>query len=257
MDYTQSIGNVVELQCISKFIEMGFQCSIPYGNSAKYDFIAELSNGELIKIQCKSAVWERKNIEEKSAFHFSCQSSTTNTKENIRYKYTKEQIDYFATYFKGQVYLVPVEECSTSKTLRLLPPKNGNTNYSKAEDYTIEKVLGHLQDNNFKINLQEHNIQINTPASISNIQNYTCKKCGAPVWNKESLCRDCYNLQRRVVERPNRETLKMLIRTKPFTVIGREYGVSDNAVRKWCDIEKLPRKSKEIKSYSDEEWSKL
>ena len=94
MDYTQSIGNVVELQCISKFIEMGFQCSIPYGNSAKYDFIAELSNGELIKIQCKSAVWERKNLEEKSAFHFSCQSSTTNTKETKRYKYTKEQIDY-------------------------------------------------------------------------------------------------------------------------------------------------------------------
>ena len=44
---------------------------------------------------------------------------------------------------------------------------------------------------------------------------------------------------------------------KIFTVIGRDYGVSDNAVRKWCDAEKLPRKSREIKSYSDEEWSKL
>ena len=32
------------------------------------------------------------------------------------------------------------------------------------------------------------------------------------------------------------------------------YGVSDNAIRKWCDSENLPRKSKEIKSYSDEEW---
>lgn len=31
MNYTQSIGNVVELKCIAKFIEMGYEVSIPYG----------------------------------------------------------------------------------------------------------------------------------------------------------------------------------------------------------------------------------
>ena len=36
MNYTQSIGNIVELQCISKFIELGYEVSIPYGNGAKY-----------------------------------------------------------------------------------------------------------------------------------------------------------------------------------------------------------------------------
>mgnify|MGYP003400600460 CR=1 FL=1 len=30
------------------FIELGYDCSIPYGNSAKYDFIADI-NGELLK----------------------------------------------------------------------------------------------------------------------------------------------------------------------------------------------------------------
>lgn len=54
--------------------------------------------------------------------------------------------------------------------------------------------------------------------------------------------------------RPTREELKNLIRNYPFTKIGERYGVSDNAIRKWCDSENLPRKSKEIKSYSDEEW---
>ena len=43
MEYTQSKGNLVELQCISKFIELGYECSIPYGNSAKYDFIADVN----------------------------------------------------------------------------------------------------------------------------------------------------------------------------------------------------------------------
>lgn len=63
--------------------------------------------------------------------------------------------------------------------------------------------------------------------------------------------------KQRKVERPNREELKYLIRTLPFTQIGKMYGVSDNAVRKWCDFEKLPRKKKEINSYSDSEWEKI
>jgi len=32
------------------------------------------------------------------------------------------------------------------------------------------------------------------------------------------------------------------------------YGVSDNAIRKWCDSENLPRKKAQVKSYSEEEW---
>ena len=52
----------------------------------------------------------------------------------------------------------------------------------------------------------------------------------------------------------SREELKKLIRTTPFTTIGKQYGVTDNTVRKWCDKYNLPRKVKEIKSYSDEEW---
>lgn len=43
----------------------------------------------------------------------------------------------------------------------------------------------------------------------------------------------------------------------PFIQIGKKYNVSDNAVRKWCDAENLPRKVSQIKSYTDEEWSKV
>ena len=50
------------------------------------------------------------------------------------------------------------------------------------------------------------------------------------------------------------EELKDLIRIKPFTKIGEQYQVSDNAIRKWCDKYNLPRKATEIKKYSDEEW---
>ena len=54
-----------------------------------------------------------------------------------------------------------------------------------------------------------------------------------------------------------REELKNLIRTMPFTKIGEKFNVSDNAIRKWCDKYNLPRKSSDIKKYSDEEWLKV
>lgn len=156
MDYTQSIGNVNELQCISKFIEMGFQCSIPYGNAAKYDFIADLGEGELIRVQCKNSTYARSGgIRDSNAFSFTCASQTTNTKKTTRHIYSYKDIDYFCTFFNNNVYLIPVEECSASKTLRFAPPKNGN-NYNKAEDYLIENMLGHLKDQKFEQAMQEH-----------------------------------------------------------------------------------------------------
>ena len=47
-----------------------------------------------------------------------------------------------------------------------------------------------------------------------------------------------------------------MIRTMSFTSIGQKYGVSDNAVRKWCATEKLPTKKSVINSMTDEEWEK-
>lgn len=52
----------------------------------------------------------------------------------------------------------------------------------------------------------------------------------------------------------SREELKTKIRNTSFLEIGREFGVSDNAVRKWCVKHHLPRTKKEINGYSEEEW---
>ena len=59
----------------------------------------------------------------------------------------------------------------------------------------------------------------------------------------------------RKVERPSREDLKQLIRTTPFTQIAQKYGVSDNAIRKWCVAMNLPNKKGDINNYSEEEWN--
>lgn len=84
-----------------------------------------------------------------------------------------------------------------------------------------------------------------------------CKKCGKPICIEATYCTSCNNFLSRKVERPNRIELKDLIRKKPFTEIANMYGVTDNAIRKWCISENLPSKKKDIKLYSDEEWNNL
>lgn len=142
MDYTQVLGNLNELNCIMSFIQLGYECSIPYGNGAKYDFIVDIG-GELKRIQCKASHYTNDHGKETTdSISFSTTCSTTNTKETKRHKYTSEQIDYFATHFNGKTYVIPVEECSTNKTLRFVPPRNGQKVYNKAEDYLIENLFG-------------------------------------------------------------------------------------------------------------------
>ena len=57
--------------------------------------------------------------------------------------------------------------------------------------------------------------------------------------------------------KPSRQELKDLIRTESFVSIGKQYKVSDNAVRKWCVKHGLPSKKQDINNYSDLEWLKL
>ena len=89
-----------------------------------------------------------------------------------------------------------------------------------------------------------------------------CKNCGAPItiYSKSGLCVSCAQSSKyrtRIDNKPTREQLKALIRNKSFLEIGRMYEVSDNAIRKWCDKEQLPRTKKDIQKYTDKEWEEI
>lgn len=122
-------------------------------------------------------------------------------------------------------------------------------------------------EKDYPIRPKEKSFQIH---SLSRSNNYRprnpikpkiCKQCGAIFFSKEkdqNFCSmNCANLAKRIVERPTREILKQEIREQSFISLSKKYGVSDNAIRRWCKNYKLPFKKKEIKNYSDEEWSNL
>lgn len=76
-----------------------------------------------------------------------------------------------------------------------------------------------------------------------------CKQCGAIITRStvNHLCRACYSKSTRLVERPTPEELTNLLRANNFSKVGRMFGVSDNAVRKWCKSYGLSDKARDYK----------
>ena len=106
-------------------------------------------------------------------------------------------------------------------------------------------------------NQERANKLISINEEIKYGKKHYCCDCGKIISKDAVRCAECASKSSRVVNRPNREELKQLIRNKPFTQIAKQYGVSDNAIRNWCESECLPSKKTEIKKYSDIEWEKI
>ena len=119
------------------FLKLGYNVLTPYGDCERYDFVADI-NGNFIKIQCKTS----HSDDNGNSFRFSGRSTHYTNGHCIHEKYSKNEIDYFATIWKDKCYLIPVEECGSDKTLRINLPQN----YQKkrvnfAEDYLLENIL--------------------------------------------------------------------------------------------------------------------
>lgn len=78
-----------------------------------------------------------------------------------------------------------------------------------------------------------------------------CTQCNVLIsdGSKNNLCVSCLAFQTRRVDRPSKEILERLIQDHPLIYIAAQYGVSDNAVRKWCKYYGLPYRRKEIEEY--------
>ena len=78
-----------------------------------------------------------------------------------------------------------------------------------------------------------------------------CIDCGKQIYGTSQRCTECDHIRQQKCKRPAREELKRLIQNYSFLQIGRMYGVSDNAIRKWCVANDLPTKQEDIKKLDD------
>lgn len=135
---TKQKGNVTEMECILAFMKAGYKVSIPYGEDCRYDLVVDVNN-HLYRVQCKTS-GALKNPED--GFRIKTKSvviTAHGIKETV---YNKAEIDFFATVYEGNCYLVPVEECGYEKTLRYRYPANGQKKgISLAKDYLMEDMI--------------------------------------------------------------------------------------------------------------------
>lgn len=136
---SKQLGNVTEVSVMLSFLKLGYNVLTPYGDCERYDFVADI-NGTLYKIQVKTSK------DEDGKFSFNTASTHYTDGKCIHDSYTKDEIDFFATVYNDECYLIPVEKCGgRSTSLRYETPKNGQTRGIKwAKDYRLEEVVKRL-----------------------------------------------------------------------------------------------------------------
>ena len=133
-------GNIGEALALAEFIKYGIAVSIPYGDNARYDLVADF-NVKLNKIQVKYC---NQKISENNSIVCPCASSTNHT-TNKHYITYENDIDYFVFYLAewNELLLVPIEKIGTKKSImfRMDKPKNNQSNCNLVKDYTFDKIL--------------------------------------------------------------------------------------------------------------------
>ena len=128
--------------------------------------------------------------------------------------------------------------------------RNGNLNpyYQKRHDllvangWTLEEIpCSMVYKNEFVESIVKkikENIDFNYEYVVENIKqrekkNEICPICGSKKYRQSNMCLKCKGQRSRKVERPSKETLEQEMKNSSFVALGKKYGVSDNAVRKW------------------------
>lgn len=130
---------------------------------------------------------------------------------------------------------------------------DGNSNNNELSNLKILCPNCHQQTDNFR---GKNTAKAKTNKKIK----YACKDCGRGISKRGTRCVACANkheAKSRENAKPEKAQLINELKEKSFLQIGKDHGVSDNAVRKWCKSYGLPVKASEIKALTVTDWNEL
>ena len=165
----------------------------------------------------------------------------------LKFKKTEiGDIDVFKKYIGGDG-----EFSCESAFVNLLVWQSAYNNMWAEEDGHLIIKSGNGENSVFRLPFGE-----NFHKGIELIREY-CGKEYEPKDRKTKYCsKECAMLASRKVQRPSKAELKALLLQFSMTDIARIYGVTDNAIRRWCEMYKLPQRLKGIKALREKEAAK-
>lgn len=113
---------------------------------------------------------------------------------------------------------------------------NGKRYFDDNETYPLRKIKD--DELNFKIYGNIRNMKKYNYKSCKN-----CKSNFSPRWSDNFCSKECYYKFRDKFIPSKNELIKLLEECPNFTRLGKKYGVSGNAVKKWCVLRGIPAKS--------------
>ena len=114
-----------------------------------------------------------------------------------------------------------------------------NPEYQRRSSSIIDKKICYICDTGAKKILDSY--------EFKDCHHYYCIDCGKEISHGATRCYECATLNKRLVPRPTKEQLYEDLLNNSFLAVGKKYGVSDNAVRKWCKSYNIPSKASEYK----------
>lgn len=214
-------GNAGLALAIGYFGSNGYIVSVPLNDTQDYDLVVDNGDG-LKSVQVKATA-------QRTEYGVSIVSlkSCGGTNGSVYKRVSETNVDYlFIVTELQEMYFIPLSDFNNTTRLNL---------GSERQKYRVDKVpTSYLKEE-----------------KVKEVKHLYCSSCGTQITDRGTtgLCLSCYEKSglSRKVDRPDKETLLNDLLKSNFSAVGRKYGVSDNAIRKWCLSYGLPSTAKEIK----------
>lgn len=194
---TKRQGDIGVAAAILYYTKLEYTVSAPLTDAARYDLIVDKYDGKLYRVQCKTSSYV-------SGPGFNVQLATSGGNQS----------------WNGKKKYISSEECDLV--------------FVWCTNDSLWEIPVAFVDGKASFKASEHNLQFLIQGETLGTEKIIIEKyceCGAKISKKAVTCRTCIPSTNKI-EWPSKEEILSRLESSNYSKLGRELGVTDNAIRK-------------------------